>query len=62
VVLRTADGLDYWVAGDRYVATDLPRVDADGDGYFQEADPDDTSGLVVPVPRGGCDVTHQACH
>jgi hypothetical protein len=61
VVLRTADGLDYWVAGGHYVATDPPRVDADGDGYFQEADLDDTSGLVVPVSRGGCDPEHQAC-
>ena len=61
VVLRTADGFDYWVAGDHYVATDPLRVDADGDGYFQETDPDDTSRLVVPAPRGGCDPEHQVC-
>jgi beta-lactamase superfamily II metal-dependent hydrolase len=61
VVLRSADGIDYWVAGDHYVATDPPRVDADGDGYFQEADPDDTSRLAVPAPRGGCDPERQAC-
>jgi hypothetical protein len=61
VVLRSADGIDYWVADDHYVATDPPRVDADGDGYFQEADPDDTSQVAVPAPRGGCDPSHQAC-
>jgi len=53
VVLRTTDGIDYWVADDHHVAADPPRVDADGDGYFQEADPDDTSPLAVPAPRGG---------
>jgi len=61
VVLRTADGIDYWVAGDHYIAEDPPRIDADGDGYFQEADPDDASSVVVPGPRGGCDPAHQAC-
>jgi len=61
VVLRSADGIDYWVAGDHYVATDPARIDADGDGYFQEADPDDSSHLVVPAPRGGCDPEHQVC-
>ena len=61
LVLRTADGTDYWVADDHYVAADPPRVDADGDGYFQEADPDDTSPLAVPAPRGGCDPAHQVC-
>jgi hypothetical protein len=61
VVLRTADGVDYWVAGDHYVATDPPRVDSDGDGYFQEVDPDDTRAAVIPAPRGGCDAAHQAC-
>jgi beta-lactamase superfamily II metal-dependent hydrolase len=61
VVLRSADGIDYWVADDHHVATDPPRVDADGDGYFQEADPDDTSPVAVPAPRGGCEPSHQAC-
>ena len=61
VVLRTTDGIDYWVADDHYVAADPPRVDADGDGYFHEADPDDTSPLAVPAPRGGCDPAHQTC-
>ena len=62
VVLRTTDGIDYWVADDHHVAADPPRVDADGDGYFQEADPDDTSPLAVPAPRGGTDPAHQASH
>jgi len=61
VVLRTEDGIDYWVADDHYVAADPPRVDADSDGYFQEADPDDTRSVVVPAPRGGCDPAHQTC-
>jgi hypothetical protein len=61
VVLRTTDGIDYWVADDHYVAADPPRVDSDGDGYFQEADPDDASPLAVPAPRGGCDPSHQVC-
>jgi hypothetical protein len=62
VVLRSANGSDYWVAGDPYIAADLLRIDADGDGYFQEADPDDHSSLAVPKPRGGCDPFHQACN
>ena len=62
VVLHTADGIDYWVADDHYVAADPPRVDADGDGYFQEADPDDTSSVAVPAPRGGADPAHQPFH
>ncbi len=61
VVLATQDGVDYWLAGDRFLATDPVRVDADGDGYFREADPDDASVAVVPAPRGGCDPSHQDC-
>jgi hypothetical protein len=61
VVLRTATGDDYLVNGDRFVASDPPRVDADGDGYFQEADPDDRAAEVVPAAQGGCDSAYQAC-
>ncbi|HEX7598218.1 MAG TPA: MBL fold metallo-hydrolase, partial [Polyangia bacterium] len=61
VVLCSADGINYWVAGDPYLAVDPPRVDADGDGFFKEADPDDQSPLMVPAARGGCDPAHQAC-
>lgn len=50
VVLAT-DGASYWVNGTQY-SVDVPdRVDADGDGYFLEADPDDSSADVVPVPQ-----------
>jgi beta-lactamase superfamily II metal-dependent hydrolase len=61
VVLRTATGDDYFVNGDRFVASDPLRVDADGDGYFQEADPDDRTADVVPAAQGGCDDAYQAC-
>jgi hypothetical protein len=61
VVLRTATGDDYQVNGDRYVASDPLRVDADGDGYFQEADPNDRAADVVPDAQGGCDSAYQAC-
>ncbi len=61
VVLRTRDGIRYSVAGDGYIATDPLRIDADGDGYFREADPDDRSPASLPMPRGGCDRTYQSC-
>jgi beta-lactamase superfamily II metal-dependent hydrolase len=61
VVLRTADGIAYTVNGDAFTAHDPPRVDADGDGYFVEADPDDGSALAVPVLNGGCDDGYQLC-
>jgi hypothetical protein len=60
VVVRT-DGTTYSVNGDLYVASDPARVDADGDGYFREADPDDTSPSIGPSPRGGCDPVYQPC-
>jgi hypothetical protein len=61
VVLRTATGIDYTVAGEEFVAGDPRRVDADGDGYFKEADPDDLAASAVPSPNGGCDAVYQAC-
>lgn len=61
VVLRTADGLAYTVAGDEYQAIDPARVDTDGDGYFEEADPDDRSAATRPGPRGGCNPRYQTC-
>jgi hypothetical protein len=60
VLIRT-DGRTYTVNGDRYLASDPPRVDADGDGYFREADPDDDAPGVGPAPRGGCDPVYQRC-
>jgi hypothetical protein len=61
VVLRSATGSDFTVAGDRFTASDPVRLDQDGDGYFAEADPDDRSGMVVPAATGGCDVAYQVC-
>jgi beta-lactamase superfamily II metal-dependent hydrolase len=61
VVLRTATGLDYTIGGDRFVASDPTRTDHDGDGYFQEADPDDDAAAEVPAPVGGCDLDYQSC-
>ena len=61
VVLRTATGVDYTINGDNFRASDPVRKDADGDGYFQEADPDDQMASVVPAPNGGCDSAYQAC-
>jgi beta-lactamase superfamily II metal-dependent hydrolase len=60
VVVRT-DGSTYSVNGDPYTASDPARVDADGDGYFREADPDDGAPAVGPRPRGGCDPLYQPC-
>jgi hypothetical protein len=60
VVLRSRDGRHYTVGGDPFLASDPPRVDADGDGYFVEADPDDADAARVPAPRG-CDPIHQIC-
>jgi len=61
VVVRSADGHTYAVNDDIYAATDPARTDADGDGYFREADPDDGSAAVWPGPRGGCDPLYQPC-
>jgi beta-lactamase superfamily II metal-dependent hydrolase len=61
VVVKISDGIHYTVNGVPYVATDPVRVDADGDGYFAEADPDDSDPLRVPAPNGGCDPAYQTC-
>jgi hypothetical protein len=61
VVLRTANGIDYTVGDDAFIASDPRRVDADGDGYFAEADPDDNAADVVPSRNGGCDGVYQRC-
>jgi hypothetical protein len=49
IVLRSRNGRDYTVGGDVYIATDPPRVDSDGDGYFSEADPDDGDAMIIPA-------------
>jgi beta-lactamase superfamily II metal-dependent hydrolase len=61
VVVRTSTGTDYTVGSDHFVATDPVRLDADGDGYFAEADPDDSSASSVPAENGGCDARYEAC-
>lgn len=61
VVIRTADGVNYTVAGVNYVATDPSRTDGDGDGYFLEVDPDDGDAGTQPAPLGGCDAVYQYC-
>jgi hypothetical protein len=60
IVVRT-DGSTFSVNGDVYRAVDPVRVDADGDGYFREADPDDGDPNVRPIARGGCDPRYQPC-
>jgi ribonuclease BN (tRNA processing enzyme) len=49
IVLRSWNGREYSVCGDAFRATDPPRTDADGDGYFSEADPDDRNAEIVPA-------------
>jgi beta-lactamase superfamily II metal-dependent hydrolase len=61
VVVRTSTGIDYTVHGDPFMASDPPRVDGDGDGYFIEADPDDHSATAIPAPSGGCDDVYEKC-
>jgi len=61
VVLRTSSGLDFTVDRDGFAAYDPPRVDADGDGYFAEVDPDDERPLVGPALHGGCDGAYEQC-
>ncbi len=60
VVVRTVDGCSYSVAGDIFAATDPARIDADGDGYYAEADPDDLDARVIPTANG-CDKQYEAC-
>ena len=61
VLVRSSDGLRYTVAGHPYLAVDPPRIDADGDGYFREADPDDRDPGAWPAWFGGCDPAVQTC-
>jgi hypothetical protein len=61
VVLSSADGHGFSVAGDAYQARDPDRTDGDGDGYFREVDPDDARADLRPPPFGGCDPRWQRC-
>ena len=59
VVVRT-DGRAYTVGEDFFWAEDPLREDADGDGYFREADPDDADPETLPKPWG-CSAGEPAC-
>ncbi len=61
VVVRSVGGFDYSVNGDVYQAVDPERIDADHDGYFREADPDDRNAAITPDLHGGCDPAYQMC-
>jgi beta-lactamase superfamily II metal-dependent hydrolase len=61
VAIVSSDGLAFTVAGDLHQASDPMRVDSDGDGYFQQVDPDDHRPSVRPAPFGGCDPAFQDC-
>ncbi len=62
IVIKISDGVNYTVNGVGYVATDPVRVDADGDGYFVEVDPNDGNAGVKPERYGGCNPTYQDCY
>jgi len=59
IVIKTADGVSYSVNSDNYTASNPTRIDSDGDGYFIEVDPDDSSSGSVPLPEGGLDPVYQ---
>lgn len=59
IVIKTKDGINYTVNGTSYKATEPIRVDADGDGYFNEVDPDDGDSNVQPKPNGGTNPIYQ---
>ena len=61
IVIKTSNGSTYTVNGTTYTATEPTRADQDGDGYFAEADPNDTSPGTIPAPNGGCGSLYQAC-
>src|SRR5690606_38134816 len=44
-----------------YTAKEPARTDADGDGYFAEADPNDGNPGIAPAPNGGCGPIYQTC-
>jgi hypothetical protein len=44
-----------------FTAAEPIRTDTDGDGYFLEADPNDSNSGAVPAPNGGCGSNYQTC-
>lgn len=61
IVIKTSDGSAYTVNGTDYTATEPPRIDTDGDGYFIEVDPADDNQDSIPSPNGGCSPNYQNC-
>ena len=61
IVIKTSNGSTYTVNGIPYTATEPLRSDTDGDGYFAEADPNDSNSSTTPAPNGGCGPTYQTC-
>jgi beta-lactamase superfamily II metal-dependent hydrolase len=61
IVIKTSDGSSYTVNDAPFTATEPARTDADGDGYFVEADPDDSLSAEIPAANGGCDSDYQTC-
>ena len=59
IVIKTSDGVNYTVNGTSYTATEPTRIDSDGDGYFNEVDPDDSDANTAPAPNGGYDSVYQ---
>ena len=47
-IIIVTDGTTFIVNGTEYSVNPATRVDADGDGYFVEVDPDDSDPNVVP--------------
>src|SRR5215207_4805596 len=61
IVIKTSNGSTYTVNGTPFLATEPTRTDADGDGYFAQADPNDNNSGTIPAPNGGCDPLYQTC-
>jgi beta-lactamase superfamily II metal-dependent hydrolase len=61
IVIKTSNGSLYTVNSTSYTATEPIRTDADGDGYFAEADPVDSNAGLIPAPNGGCGPIYQTC-
>lgn len=58
-IVVTTDGTTYTVNGKSYTSTDPIRPDSDGDGYFDEVDPNDSNPGVIPDYYGGFDPVYQ---
>ncbi len=59
IIIKTTDGITYTVNGTSYTATNPTRVDSDGDGYFDEVDPNDNDANIKPEPNGGINPLYQ---